>query len=118
MLNIVLVLYFTSTVGNIILQYVDFSLGLHENYIFQWPFGVNFKKLNIFIKCFAFCEISFEFRENFNFVFRKNFAKLKENFAKHEIDNFAKFSQNTKTKIFAATLGQLTHKKGASALTN
>ena len=57
MLNIVLVLYFTSTVGNIILQYVDFSLGLHENYIFQWPFAVNFKKLNIFIKCFAFREI-------------------------------------------------------------
>ena len=64
MLNIVLVLYFTSTVGNIILQYVDFSLGLHENYIFQWPFAVNFKKLNIFIKCFAFREIFFEFHEN------------------------------------------------------
>ena len=47
MLNIVPVLYFTSSEGNIIfLQYVDFSLGLHENYIFQWPFAVNFKKLN------------------------------------------------------------------------
>ena len=44
MLNIVPVLYFTSSEGNIIfLQYVDFSLGLHENYIFQWPFAVNFK---------------------------------------------------------------------------
>ena len=101
MLNIVPVLYLTSTVGNIIfLQYVDFSLGLHENYIFQWPFGVNFKKLNIFIKCFAFREISFEFRENFNFVFRKNFAKLKENFAKHEIDNFAKFSRKHENENF------------------
>ena len=37
MLNIVPVLYFTSSEGNIIfLQYVDFSLGLNENYIFQY----------------------------------------------------------------------------------
>ena len=103
MLNIVPVLYLTSTVGNIIfLQYVDFSLGLHENYIFQWPFAVNFKKLNIFIKCFAFREISFEFRENFNFVFRKNFAKLKENFTKHKIDNFAKFSRKHENENFCS----------------
>ena len=52
--TVVPVLYFTST---IFLQYVDFSLGFHENCIFQWPFAVNFKKLNIFIKCFAFREI-------------------------------------------------------------
>ena len=79
MLNIVLVLYFTSTVGNIILKYVDFSLGLHENYIFQWPFGVNFKKLNIFIKCFAFREISFEFRENFAQISISCFANISRN---------------------------------------
>ena len=66
--TVVPVLYFTST---IFLQYVDFSLGFHENCIFQWPFAVNFKKLNIFIKklnifikCFAFREIFFEFYEN------------------------------------------------------
>ena len=63
MLNVVPVLNSTSTVGNMIfLQYVDFSLGLQENYIFQWTIAVNFKKLNIFIKCFAFREMSFEFR--------------------------------------------------------
>ena len=98
MLNIVPVLNSTSTVGNMIfLQYVDFSLGLQENYILQWTFAVNFKQLNIFIKCYAFREISFEFRESFDqifiFVFRENFLKLKENFAKHEIENFTKFSR-------------------------
>ena len=30
-------------------QDIDFSLGLQENYIFQWTFAENFKKLNIFI---------------------------------------------------------------------
>ena len=28
---------------------------------------------------------SWKFRPNFDFVFRENFAKLEENFAKHEI---------------------------------
>ena len=51
-LNTVPVLNSTSTVGNMIfLQYVDFSLGLQENYIFQWTFAVNFKKLNIVKDC-------------------------------------------------------------------
>ena len=43
MLNVVPVLNSTSTVGNMIfLQYVDFSLGLQENYIFQRTCTVNF----------------------------------------------------------------------------
>ena len=69
----------TSTVGNMIfLQYipVDFSLGLQENYILQWTFAVNFKKLNIFIKCFAFREISFEFRSIFAQISTSCFAKI------------------------------------------
>ena len=49
-----------------------------------------FKKLVKVLFCFAFREISFEFRENFAQVSISCFAKLKENFAKHEIDNFAK----------------------------
>ena len=80
MLNIVPVLNSTSTVGNMIfLQYVDFSLGLQENYIFQWTIAVNFKKLNIFIKCFAFREMSFEFRENFVQISISCFAKILRN---------------------------------------
>ena len=71
--TVVPVLYFTST---IFLQYVDFSLGFHENCIFQWPFAVNFKKLNIFIKCFAFREISFEFRSIFAQISTSCFAKI------------------------------------------
>ena len=43
---------------------------------------------------------SFEFRPNFNFVFRENCTKVKENFAKHEIDNFAKFSQKHENEKF------------------
>ena len=70
----------TSTVGKMIfLQYVDFSLGLQENYNFQWTFAVNFKKLNIFIKCFAFREISFEFRENFAQISISCFVKISRN---------------------------------------
>ena len=72
----------TSTVGNMIfLQYipVDFSLGLQENYILRWTFAVNFKKLNIFIKCFAFREISFEFRENFAQISISCFANISRN---------------------------------------
>ena len=69
MLTIVPVLYFTSAVGNIIfLQYVDFSLCLQDNYIFQWTLAVNFKKLNLCIKCFAFREIP------------SNFAKISPKF--------------------------------------
>ena len=49
-------------------------------------------------------EISVEFRTNFNFVFRENFAKLKENFAKHETDNFAKFSRKHENENFCSTL--------------
>ena len=74
--TVVPVLYFTST---IFLKYVDFSLGFHENCIFQWPFAVNFKKLNIFIKCFAFREISFEFRENFAQISISCFANISRN---------------------------------------
>ena len=40
------------------------------------------------------------FRTNFNFVFRENFTKLKENFTKHEIDNFAKFSRKHENENF------------------
>ena len=58
------------------------------------------KKLIIMISCFAFREISFEFRLFFNFVFREIFAKLKENFAKREIDNFAKFSRKHENENF------------------
>ena len=77
MLYIVPVLNSTSTVGKMIfLQYVDFSLGLQENYNFQWTFAVNFKKLNIFIKCFAFREISFEFRSIFAQISTSCFAKI------------------------------------------
>ena len=80
MLYIVPVLNSTSTVGKMIfLQYVDFSLGLQENYNFQWTFAVNFKKLNIFIKCFAFREISFEFRENFAQISISCFANISRN---------------------------------------
>ena len=56
------------------------------------------------ISCFAFREISFEFRPFFNFVFRKIFAKLKENFVKHEINNFAKFSRKHENENFRSHL--------------
>ena len=80
MLYIVPVLNSTSTVGKMIfLQYVDFSLGLQENYNFQWTFAVNFKKLNIFIKCFAFREISLKFRENFAQISISCFANISRN---------------------------------------
>ena len=53
-------------------------------------FGREFlKNLVKVISCFAFYEISFEFRENF---------------APNSISCFPKFCENTKTKIFAATL--------------
>ena len=65
------------------------------------------KKLIIMISCFAFREISFEFRLFFNFVFREifaklkeNFAKLKENFSKHEIVNFSTFSRKHENESF------------------
>ena len=40
------------------------------------------------------------FRTNFNFVFRENFAKLMDTFAKHEIDNFAKFLRKHENENF------------------
>ena len=43
--------------------------------------------------------------QNFDFVFRENFAKLEENFAKHEIKISPNFREITKTKIFVTTLG-------------
>ena len=45
-----------------------------------------------------------KFRPNFDFVFRENFAKLEENFAKHEIKISRNFREITKTKIFVTTL--------------
>ena len=45
-----------------------------------------------------------KFRPNFDFVFRENFAKLEENFAKHEIKILRNFREITKTKIFVTTL--------------
>ena len=45
-----------------------------------------------------------EFRPNFDFVFRENFVKLEENFAKHEIKMSRNFRKITKTKIFVTTL--------------
>ena len=45
-----------------------------------------------------------KFRPNFDFVFRENFAKLEENFAKHEIKISRNFREIAKTKIFVATL--------------
>ena len=76
----------TSTVGNMIfLQYipVDFSLGLQENYILRWTFAVNFKKLNIFIKCFAkfpsnFAKISPKFQFRVLRIFRETEGKFRE----------------------------------------
>ena len=47
-----------------------------------------------------FLRISRKFRTTFNFVFREIFAKLLKNFAKREIDNFAKFSQKHKNQNF------------------
>ena len=47
-----------------------------------------------------FLRISRNFRPNFNFVFRKNFVKLKENFAKYEVDNFAKCSRKQENENF------------------
>ena len=80
MLYIVPVLNSTSTVGKMIfLQYVDFSLGLQENYNFQWTFAVNFKKLNIFIKCLTFRETEGKFRENFAQISISCFAKISRN---------------------------------------
>ena len=59
---------------------------------------------NIFLFCVSrnFLRISRKFRTNFNFVFRDIFAKLSENFAKLIISR--NFRENTKTKIFAATI--------------
>ena len=34
------------------------------------------------------------------FAFRENFAKLKENYAKHDINNFAKFSRKHENENF------------------
>ena len=45
-----------------------------------------------------------KFRPNFDFVFCENFAKLEENFAKHEIKISRNFREITKTKIFVTTL--------------
>ena len=47
-----------------------------------------------------FLRISQKFCPNFNFVFRENFAERKENFAKHEIDNFATFSRKHENEKF------------------
>ena len=66
-------------------------------------FGREFlKNLVKVISCFAFYEISFEFRENLAQTSISCFAKLKENFAKHETDNFAKFSRKHKNEIFCS----------------
>ena len=46
-----------------------------------------------------------KFRPNFDFVFRKNFVKLEENFAKHEIKISQNFCEITKMTIFVTTLG-------------
>ena len=60
------------------------------------------------------------FREIFNFVFREiflefckikiyfRFAKLKENFAKHEIKNFVKISRNYKNEVLQQSYAGLT----------
>ena len=45
-----------------------------------------------------------KFHPNFYFVFRENFAKLEENFAKHKIKILRNFREITKTKIFVTTL--------------
>ena len=81
----------------------EFSEKLH----FKWTLAVNFLKkacYNIFLFCVSrnFLRISRKFRTNFNFVFRDIFAKLSENFAKLIISR--NFRENTKTKIFAATI--------------
>ena len=64
--------------------------------------------------------ISRNFREIFNFVFREiflefckikiyfRFAKLKENFAKHEIKNFVKISRNYKNEVLQQSYAGLT----------
>ena len=58
----------------------------------------------MFIKCFAFrkilLRISRKFRPNFNFVFPEIFVKQKKNFAKPEIDIFAKFLQKRENENF------------------
>ena len=56
-----------------------------------------------------------KFRPNFDFVFCENFAKLEENFAKHEIKNFAKFSRNykntQKNNLFSNVMNKFNNKK-------
>ena len=68
---------------------------------FSMDFGRELlKKLIIMISCFAFREISFEFRDNFAHFSISCFTLLKENFAKREIDNFAKFSRKYENENF------------------
>ena len=109
MLNVVPVQH--STVSTIIfltyIQYVVFRLGFKEIYIFPWILAaLNVLKANysdfLFSVLRNFLRIFRKFRPNFKFVFRVNFAKLKENFAKHEIDNFAKFSQKHENENFCS----------------
>ena len=81
-------------------MYIGFSLGFQEKFIFQWTLTVNLKKKNydfLFRVSRNFLRISPGF---FNFPFREIFAKLKENLAKREIDNFAKFSRKHENEKF------------------
>ena len=72
-------------------------------------FGSEFlNKLVKVISCFVFRKIALEFRENFAQILISYFAKISRNWRKISRNTKLKiswnFRENTKTKIFAATL--------------
>ena len=78
-------------------------------------FRYSFKKAiyNDFVFCVSrnFLRISRKFRTNFNIVFCEIFAKLKENFAKREIENLAKILQKHENENFRSHPKRVVSKK-------